>query len=198
MKSTTSATALASLLLSSLLTTSTYAATIQHSLSAENVNADCKVIAGDESFPSLDQLVKEVPSALGKEADNRPDFHLAALTFGDVQKAVQFAYKNKIRLSVLNSGHDYLGRNDAPSGLGLDISKLKGVKIFEEFKPSTEAVSVVDRAGMVNVIQPVEGKQAAVTFGPGVSTQELNTALAKSKLFTVGAGHGVSYSYSPF
>jgi hypothetical protein len=43
-----------------------------------------------------------------------------------------------------------------------------------------------------NVIKPVTGQQAAVTFGVGVSTQELNDALDKSGLFTLGAAHGVS------
>jgi hypothetical protein len=43
-----------------------------------------------------------------------------------------------------------------------------------------------------NTIVAVKGQQAAVTFGTGISTQELNDALGPSKLFTLGAAHGVN------
>ena len=41
-----------------------------------------------------------------------------------------------------------------------------------------------------NQIAPSPDKQAAVTFGAGVTTQELNNALDPSLLFTMGAAHG--------
>jgi FAD/FMN-containing dehydrogenase len=40
------------------------------------------------------------------------------------------------------------------------------------------------------VIQPIPGQQAYVSFGAGVTTQELNDALAPSGLMTMGAAHG--------
>ena len=81
-----------------------------------------------------------------------------------------------------------MGRNNAPSGLSLDVSRLGGVKVLEDFTPSlTGAESPVKS---VNTIIPAVNKQAAVTFGVGISTQRLNNALHASKLFTMGAAHG--------
>jgi hypothetical protein len=42
-----------------------------------------------------------------------------------------------------------------------------------------------------NKIKPIPGKQAYVTFGVGVTTQELNNALDASGLMTMGAAHGM-------
>jgi hypothetical protein len=42
-----------------------------------------------------------------------------------------------------------------------------------------------------NKISTLPDKQAAVTFGAGVTTQELNNAIDPSLLFTMGAAHGL-------
>jgi hypothetical protein len=81
-----------------------------------------------------------------------------------------------------------LGRNDAPSGLSLDTSLLGGIKVLESFEPTAQGAARPGKT--VNTIVPVAGKQAAVTFGVGVTTQRLNNALTPSKLVTVGAAHG--------
>lgn len=79
-------------------------------------------------------------------------------------------------------------RNDAPSGLSLDVSHLTGIKVLESFTPSESgAESPSDNA---TVIKPVPGQQAAVTFGAGMSTADINEALDSSGLFTIGAAHG--------
>ncbi|TGZ81304.1 FAD-binding domain-containing protein, partial [Ascodesmis nigricans] len=110
-----------------------------------------------------------------------------AKTYEDVKKAVSFAAEHNIRLTLLNSGHDFLGRNDAPSGLSLDVSQLAGVRVLSSFTPSAQGAEAP--LSEPNVITPGSG-QAAVTFGAGVSTQQLNDALAPSNLFTLGAAHG--------
>jgi hypothetical protein len=93
----------------------------------------------------------------------------------------------------------------------LDVSALKGIKVATGFKPSTAADSVIPGSvpaakkswvwrrddpdvQPVNVVTPIKGVQAAVTFGVGISTQELNDAVHKSGLVTVGPAHGVSKS----
>jgi hypothetical protein len=99
---------------------------------------------------------------------------------------VQFAAKYNIRLSIINSGHDYLGRNDAPDGLWLDVSRLSGVHVLETFNATTKGAQAPDPSGKVNVITPPKpGAQAAVTLGAGLSAMELNKALKASKVFAV-------------
>jgi FAD/FMN-containing dehydrogenase len=89
-------------------------------------------------------------------------------------------------------------RNDAPSGLGLSLEKLRGVQVSDSFEATPKGIQAVrfsdDPIKGVNKIFPSPAKQAAVTFGAGVTTQELNNALDKSGLFTMGAAHG-SCSY---
>jgi hypothetical protein len=68
---------------------------------------------------------------------------------------------------------------------------MKGVRVLEEFVPSEHGAEPVDYKTVINVIKPVPGKQAVATFGPGTSYTELNRALAKSGLWTIGAAHGM-------
>jgi hypothetical protein len=89
---------------------------------------------------------------------------------------------------MLANLQDFLGRNNAPSGLTVDVSLLKGIKVLEEFKPTEQGAAKPTK--VVNTIIPIEGKQAAVTFGIGVSTQQLHNAVYPSKLLTIGAAHG--------
>lgn len=77
------------------------------------VPSGCKVISGDAGFPKDADFKAALPGvvALPKTPDApRPDYQFTAKTYADVQAAVKFAAKYNIRLSVLNSGHDFLGR----------------------------------------------------------------------------------------
>lgn len=65
---------------------------------------------------------------------------------------------------------------------------LKGINVLEEFVPTAAGAPKPKSEG--NTIVPVAGKQAAVTFGVGVTTQLLHNAVSKSKLLTIGAAHG--------
>jgi len=91
-------------------------------------------------------------------------------------------------LSIINTGHDFLARNDAPSGLRIDVSLLQGIKVLEEFTPTENGAVIPAKA--VNTIVPVSEKQAAVTIGAGVNHQRLTNALHPSKLFAIGPAHG--------
>lgn len=81
-----------------------------------------------------------------------------------------------------------MNRNDAPSGLSIDIGQIQGVRVLAGFTPSRSGAQAP--LPSANVLTPRAGVTAAVTFGAGVSTQQLNDALAPSKLFTIGAAHG--------
>lgn len=65
---------------------------------------------------------------------------------------------------------------------------LKGINVLPEFVPTAEGASKPKGEG--NTIIPVAGKQAAVTFGVGVTSQVLHNAVSQSKLLTIGAAHG--------
>jgi FAD/FMN-containing dehydrogenase len=150
----------------------------------------CRKLPSDSDWPSLETWKAALPGVQPKEAScgTCPDYRFVVKSISDVQKAVKFAVQNNIRVSVIASGHDFLGRNTAGSGLWIDTSKMNKVKILESFTPTTKGAEPPE--GPVNTIVPKPNIQAAVTFGAGINTQELNDLISPSKLFTMGAGHG--------
>ncbi|KAF1986982.1 hypothetical protein K402DRAFT_403914 [Aulographum hederae CBS 113979] len=154
--------------------------------------AGCKKLAVDSDWPAPEAWTAAMPEVmpLGASASQKhPDYKLKAESYKDVEDAVKFAAKNNIKITVINSGHDFLGRNDAPSGLRLDVSGLQGIKPLVSFTPTREGAASPNPEGDA-AITPMAGTQAAVTFGVGVATQPLNNELSKSKLLTIGAAHG--------
>lgn len=156
---------------------------------------DCKVIAGDSAWPSAEEWQKAMPGKLLREkstkAAKHPDYRIEATTPEDVVAAVKFAAKHNVRLSVINSGHDFMGRNDAPSGLHLAVGRLDGVRVTKSFRPTKEGEPPVKNNERPKKLDLEAGQGAFVTFGAGYSTQRLNNVLAKkNNLFTIGAAHG--------
>jgi hypothetical protein len=181
--------------------------------SAAPTSPVCKTVNGDELWPSDEVWRAELPGVtnFGVKANQpHPNYYFAAKDRGDVQAAVNFANRYNIRLTVISTGHDYLGRlvvtrsflptrtdrdrNDAPNGLLLSVARLKGVNVLPEFHAEKSGAREVhfsnDPVNDANKIRADSKKQAAVTFGAGVTTQELNDALEASGLFTLGAAEG--------
>ncbi|KAF1812801.1 FAD-binding domain-containing protein [Eremomyces bilateralis CBS 781.70] len=157
----------------------------------------CKRIPTDPEWPAPEAWKAAMPAVVARGPQGnptRPDYSIEAFSVADVQAAVNFARTNNIRLTIVNSGHDFLGRNDAPTGLSLMVGDLKGAKVLQSFTPSEKGAESPDyEVGAVasaNKITVLPGQQPAVTFGAGVSTQELHDVLAPSGLFTMGAAHG--------
>jgi hypothetical protein len=75
---------------------------------------DCKKLSGDAGWPAPDVWAKALPGVIPREQNDpkvtRPDYQLVATSISQVQAAVKFAADNNIRLSILNSAHDFLGR----------------------------------------------------------------------------------------
>jgi hypothetical protein len=71
------------------------------------------------------------------------------------------------------------------------VGNFKGVRVSKSFVPSPNGTENVDYSAdpieKANVLKLAPGSQAVVTFGAGVSSQQLNNALAKSGLFTMTA-----------
>jgi FAD binding domain len=151
----------------------------------------CKRLAGDESWPAPDIWIKEIPGVVprgtSKNQQKHPDYRITAKNVEDVQRAIRFASKYNVRVSIINSGHDYMGRNDSPTGLWIDVSWLQGVRVTPTFTPTIEGMPAP--LSKTNVIPP-QKIPAAVTFGVGINTASLNKAIKASKLFTLGAAHG--------
>lgn len=75
--------------------------------------AGCKPIKGDANFPTEAQWKEELPMAepLADEGNQKnPDYRVTAESAEDVQKAVKFAAKHNIRLTVITSGHEWSQR----------------------------------------------------------------------------------------
>lgn len=73
----------------------------------------CTALPGDESWPAHEIWEGELPGAeeLGWVGGmKRPDWMLMAETVEDVQRAVNFVRNHNMRLAIINSGHDFLGR----------------------------------------------------------------------------------------
>jgi hypothetical protein len=73
----------------------------------------CKAIKGDSSFPDISIWNRELPGVIPTVRKEDPatstDYTFVAWNASDVQKAIRFASGHNIRLTVINSGHDFLG-----------------------------------------------------------------------------------------
>ncbi|KAF2400246.1 FAD-binding domain-containing protein [Trichodelitschia bisporula] len=155
--------------------------------------AQCKKLPGDADWPEdtvWKAALRGVEPRGPQKAWKRPDYKYEAMTVAQVQKAVKFVSDHNLRLSVLNSGHDFIGRNEAPSGLSLVINELKGIRVLDSFTPTPQGALAVNYSTKANTIAPVAGQQAAATLGGGVNVDELNAALRPSGLYSIGAAHG--------
>jgi hypothetical protein len=73
----------------------------------------CKTVVGDSLWPDYELWTAALPGVqsvpyIGRDA--HPNYFLAARTVEDVQRAVAFINTYNIRLTVISSGQDYLGR----------------------------------------------------------------------------------------
>ena len=76
----------------------------------------CKKLPVDADWPSPDVVNSELPGweAPMPDGDKKhPDYIYEVKTVSSVQRAVRFVAKHRIRLSIINTGHDFLGRYDA-------------------------------------------------------------------------------------
>lgn len=81
------------------------------------------------------------------------------------------AIKHQIRLVVKASGHDYVGRSNAPNSLSIWIHYLKGIQIHDSFQPKSCTATI---AG------------GAVTVGGGQQMVDILEALAPLNRTIVG------------
>src|ERR1700712_736559 len=161
---------------------------------AASVNAlECHVVPSDPSWPTESVWKSELASATPQVSEGgkkHATYRIDAASVQDVIDAVKFASKYGIRFSVLNSGHDFHGRNDAPNGLVLVVDRLKGARVDTSYTATVAGVPDVDYSS--TTIKVPAGKfenDAFITIGAGWTTDGLNRRLNSSNLVTLGANH---------
>ncbi|KAE9986204.1 hypothetical protein EG327_004419 [Venturia inaequalis] len=110
---------------------------------------NCRNIPGDAGWPSESNWKTQLPGSVARGAQKKylhPDYRIEAKSVEDVIAAVKFASKYNVRLTAIHSGHDGLGRNDAPSGLLIGLENLTGMRVEEIFKPSAQGQPKVSPA----------------------------------------------------
>jgi FAD binding domain/Berberine and berberine like len=103
----------------------------------------------------------------------------------DVVAGFQFAKENNIRLSVKNTGHDYIGRSAGQGSLGLWMNHLKGVSFFDYNSTYYTGPAARLNAG----VQAYELYQAAAQNGVRVVGGFCPT-VGLAGGYVQGAGHG--------
>jgi hypothetical protein len=75
---------------------------------------ECRKLPGDAGWPASDVWSKALPGVVARGPQDpkvrRPDYQLTATSIAEVQAAVKFTAEHGIRLTILNSAHDFLGR----------------------------------------------------------------------------------------
>ncbi|KAL2132918.1 hypothetical protein VTI74DRAFT_3167 [Chaetomium olivicolor] len=102
-----------------------------------------------------------------------PVFVINATEPRHVQLGVQFARKHNIRLVVKSSGHDFLGRSNAPNSLSIWTHHLRGIRTHDSFRPNRCKATI---------------NSSAVTVGAGMQMWDLYTALDALNQTIVGGG----------
>lgn len=81
----------------------------------------CRLIPGDDGFPTATEFSAALPGVMAISPGSspikehkRPQYIVSASTVAQVQAALKFSGERNIRISIYNSGHDFLGfRNPA-------------------------------------------------------------------------------------
>lgn len=105
-------------------------------------------------------------------------YAVAAEKTSDIVAAVQFARKNNIKLVVKGTGHDYLGRSNAPDSLLVWTHPMRRVEIVDHFIPQgapshtsgIPAVTIEAGARWIEVYEEVTTKHGRYVQGGGCAT----------------------------
>jgi FAD/FMN-containing dehydrogenase len=119
-------------------------------------------------------------------------YAVAAENAGDVAAAIDFARAHRMRLVVKGTGHDYLGRSNAPDSLLIWTHKMRQIAMQDAFVaqgcPSSQAgvpaVSVGAGTRWLEAYQEVTGKHGRYVQGGGC------TSVGAAGGFLQGGGFG--------
>jgi len=119
-------------------------------------------------------------------------YALAAEDGTDIQAAVDFARQHRLRLVVKGTGHDYLGRSNAPDSLLVWTHKMRQVSMHDAFVPQgcaatmagSPAVSVGAGTRWIEAYQEVTVRHGRYVQGGGC------TSVGAAGGFMQGGGFG--------
>ncbi|KAF2664415.1 FAD-binding domain-containing protein [Microthyrium microscopicum] len=149
----------------------------------------------DELSKSIGGRLVKCP-ALAWACSSGVAYAITAESAKDIQAGMKFAHEHNLRVSVVNTGHDFLGRNKGTGSLLIRTEKLKGVQWVPEWIPT-----VVNTTGTKMYVAP----QPAVIIQAGMMWQEVIPEVIKhnhivvsgaektvgaSGGWTMGGGHG--------
>ena len=134
------------------------------------LNDSCSAFSGPNS-----------PCALGNIAPYAIDVDSAET----VAAGLKFSQEKNIRLSIKNTGHDYIGRSNGQGSLSLWMHNLKDISFFNYSSPSYTGPAVKAGAG----IQFFEAYEAAAEHGLRVLGGYC-PSVGMAGGYVQGAGHG--------
>jgi len=71
----------------------------------------CLVLDTDKEWPPEEEWRVAMPNIKARKGPGQPDYHLSVKTVAEIQAAVKFVAEHKIRISIINSGHDFQARH---------------------------------------------------------------------------------------
>ncbi|KAK1509331.1 isoamyl alcohol oxidase [Colletotrichum costaricense] len=158
--------------------------------SAAVAPSGCSKLPTDDDWPTAEEWQARLPGIINQTSSDAngplPNYRIRAKSYSEVQNAVKFAASKNIRLTIITTGHDELGRSDAGSGLIIDLSLLRGARVLKSFTATKEGVESPAADEELKTIEPESGSQAAVTFNPAMGSLAMNYGLESSGLFIVG------------
>ncbi|KAF1842116.1 FAD/FMN-containing isoamyl alcohol oxidase-like protein MreA [Cucurbitaria berberidis CBS 394.84] len=108
-----------------------------------------------------------------------PAYVVNASTVKDIQLAVNFARNNRIRLTIKNTGHDWIGRNTGGGALQVWVHRLKAF----EYLPS---------------VQIAQYKGQAARVGAALEQHELYSNMGKANVTLMATGSATVGAYGGF
>jgi FAD/FMN-containing dehydrogenase len=118
-------------------------------------------------------------------------YAIAAQTAGDIAAGVDFARDHHLRLVIKGTGHDYLGRSNAPDSLLIWTHQMRQITVYDAFvargcAAQTAAPAVTVEAGTrwLEVYQEVTNRRGRYVQGGGC------TSVGAAGGFLQGGGFG--------
>lgn len=113
----------------------------------------------------------------------------------DIQETIAFARRHNVRLAIRNTGHDYLGKSNAPGGLAIWTHFMKGIEVIHDYR-SRNPASQNDAPGYIGPamklgagVQGFEARKAASAAGYILATGNCDT-IGIAGGYAQGGGHG--------
>ncbi|KAL6238482.1 hypothetical protein BDW75DRAFT_247230 [Aspergillus navahoensis] len=128
-------------------------------------------------------LSRDSPCSLG----NIASYAINVSSVQDVVAGLAFAQENNIRLSIKNTGHDFLGRSAGAGSLALWMHNLKGILVLNYTGPGSSYSGPAIKMGAG--VQGFEAYEFAARHGLRV-TGPFNPTVGVVGGFVQGGGHG--------